>query len=61
MDARFRTHLDHDLLVEGLTPDGMLKAIALTEAAGPMAVDLKRKKDLSDDLLQRLPSLSQHL
>ena len=59
LDARFRDHLDLDLLVDGLPPDYLLNAIALAEAAGPMAVDLKRQEDLSDDLVQRLLLRSQ--
>ena len=61
VDARFRDHSGLDLLVEGLPTDGLLEAIALAEAAGPMAVDLKRQEDLSDDLFQRLMRLSQTL
>ena len=61
LDARFRDHSDLDLLVEGLPPDGLFNAIALAEAAGPLAVDLKRQEDLSDDLVQRLLRKSQTL
>ncbi len=61
LDARFRDHSDLDLLVEGLPPDGLLEAIALAEAARPLAVDLKRQEDLSDDLVDRLLRRSQTL
>jgi predicted nucleotidyltransferase len=61
LDAPFRDHSDLDLLVEGLSPDGLLEANALAEAAGPMAVGLKRQEDLSDDLVDRLMCRSQIL
>ena len=54
LDDRFRSHSDLDLLVEGLPPTALLDAIALAEGAGPLPVDLKRREDLSDDLVQRL-------
>ena len=59
LDDRFRSHSDLDLLVEGLPPAALLDAIALTEGAGPLPVDLKRQDDLSDDLVQRLLRKSQ--
>ena len=34
------------MLVEELPPGGLLEAIALAEAKGPLAVDLKRQMDL---------------
>ena len=61
LHAGFRDHSDLDLLVEGLPPDGLLNAIALAEAAGPLAVDLKRQEDLSDDLVDLLLRRSQTL
>ncbi len=61
LDDRFRSHSDLDLLVEGLPPAALLDAIALAEGAGPLPVDLKRREDLSDDLVQRLLRKSQTL
>ena len=61
LDDRFRSHSDLDLLVEGLPPAALLDAICLAEEAGPLPVDLKRREDLSDDLVQRLLSKSQTL
>ena len=61
LDDRFRSHSDLDLLVEGLPPAALLDAIALTEGAGPLPVDLKRREDLSDDLIQRLLRKSKSL
>lgn len=61
LDQRFRDHSDLDLLVEGLPAFGLLEAIALAEAAGPLRLDLKRREDLSDDLVKRLLSRSQIL
>ena len=61
LDDRFRSHSDLDLLVEGLPPPALLDAIRLAEEAGPLPVDLKRREDLSDDLVQRLLSKSQTL
>ena len=61
LDDRFRSHSDLDLLVEGLPPATLLDAIALTEGDGPLPVDLKRREDLSDDLVQRLLRKSQTL
>ena len=62
LNARFRDHSDLHLLVEGFPPpDGLLEAIALAEAAGPLAVGLKRQEDLSDDLVDRLLRHSQTL
>lgn len=40
--------------MEGLPPKGLLAAIALAEAEGPLAVDLKRVEDLGEDLVDRL-------
>jgi predicted nucleotidyltransferase len=54
LDDRFRSHSDLDLLVDGLPPGSLLDAIAIAEDAGPLPVDLKRREDLSDDLVQRL-------
>ena len=59
LDDRFSSHSDLDLLVEGLPPTALLDAIALAEVAGPLPVDLKRREDLSDDLIQRLLRKSQ--
>ena len=61
LDDGFRSHSDLDLLVDGLPPAALLDAIALAEGAGPLPVDLKRREDLSDDLVQRLLSKSQTL
>ena len=61
LDDRFRSHSDLDLLVDGLPPAALLDAIALAEGAGPLPVDLKRREDLSDDLVQRLLRKSQNL
>ena len=61
LDDRFRSHSDLDLLVEGLPAAALLDAIALAEGAGPLPVDLKRREDLSDDLVQRLLRKSQNL
>ena len=61
LDDRFRSHSDLDLLVDGLPPAALLDAISLTEGAGPLPVDLKRREDLSDDLAQRLLRKSQTL
>ena len=61
LDDRFRSHSDLDLLLEGLPPAALLDAIALAEGAGPLPVDLKRREDLSDDLVQRLLSKSRTL
>ena len=61
LDDRFRSHSDLDLLVDGLPPAALLDAIALAEDAGPLPVDLKRREDLSDDLVQRLLRKSQTL
>ncbi len=61
LDDRFRSHSDLDLLVDGLPPAALLDAIALAEGAGPLPVDLKRREDLSDDLVQRLLRKSQTL
>lgn len=61
LDQRFRSHSDLDLLVEGLPPAALLEAIALAEDAGPLPVDLKRREDLSDDLVERLLRRSQTL
>ena len=59
LDDRFRSHSDLDLLVDGLPPGSLLDAIAIAEDAGPLPVDLKRREDLSDDLVQRLLRKSQ--
>ena len=61
LDDRFRSHSDLDLLVDGLPPAALLDAIALAEDAGPLSVDLKRREDLNDDLVQRLLRKSQTL
>ena len=61
LDDRFRSHSDLDLLVEGLPPEALLNAIALAEGDGPLPVDLKRREDLNDDLVQRLLRKSQNL
>ena len=61
LDQRFRSHSDLDLLVEGLPPWALLDAIRLAEEAGPLPVDLKRREDLSEDLVQRLLRKSQSL
>ena len=61
LDDRFRSHSDLDLLVDGLPPAALLDAIALAEGAGPLPVDLKRREDLNDDLVQRLLRKSQTL
>jgi len=54
LDQRFRSHSDLDLLVEGLPPESLIGAIEIAEKAGPLPVDLKRREDLSEDLVQRL-------
>ena len=59
LDDRFRSHSDLDVLVDGLPPEALLDAIALAEDAGPSPVDLKRREDFSDDLIQRLLRKSQ--
>ena len=59
LDDRFRSHSDLDMLVDGLPPAALLDAIVLAEDAGPLPVDLKRREDLSDDLVQRLLRKSQ--
>ena len=61
LDDRFRSHSDLDLLVEGLPPAALLDAIALADGAGPLPVDLKRREDLKNDLVQRLLRKSQNL
>ena len=61
LDQGFRSHSDLDLLIEGLPPTALLDAIALAEGAGPLPVDLKRREDLNDDLVQRLLRKSQTL
>ena len=61
LDDRFSSHSDLDLLVEGLPPAALLDAITLAEGAGPLPVDLKRREDLSDDLVQGLLRKSQNL
>ena len=61
LDDRFRSHSDLDLLVEGLPPAALLDAIALADGAGPLPVDLKRREDLKNDLVQRLLRKSQTL
>ena len=61
LDDGFRSHSDLDLLVEGLPPAALLDAIRLAEEAGPLPVDLKRREDLNDDLVQRLLRKSQSL
>ena len=61
LDQRFRSHSDLDLLVEGLPPASLLDVIRLAEEAGPLPVDLKRREDLSEDLVQRLLRKSQSL
>ena len=61
LDQRFRSHSDLDMLVEGLPPTALLDAIRLAEEAGPLPVDLKRREDLSEDLVQRLLRKSQSL
>ena len=61
LDDRFRNHSDLDLLVDGLPPAALLDAIALAEDAGPLPVDLKRREDLSEDLVHRLLRESQLL
>ena len=47
--------------MEGLPPPTLLDAIALAEDAGSLSVDLKRREDLNDDLVQRLLRKSQTL
>ena len=59
LDDRFRSHSDLDVLVDGLPPGSLLDAIAIAEDAGPLPVDLKRREDLNDDLVQRLLRKSQ--
>ena len=59
LDDRFRSHSDLDLLVEGLPPASLLDAIA--EGTGPLPVDLKRREDLNNDLVQRLLRKSKSL
>ena len=61
LDQSFRSHSDLDLLIEGLPPTALLDAIRLAEEAGPLLVDLKRKEDLSEDLVQRFLRKSQSL
>ena len=61
LDDRFRSHSDLDLLKDALPPAALLDAIALAEGAGPLPVDLKRREDLNDDLVQRLLRKSQTL
>ena len=61
LDDRFRSHSDLDLQVEGLPPAALIDAIALAEGAGPLPVNLKRREDLNDDLVQRLLRKSQTL
>jgi predicted nucleotidyltransferase len=50
----FREHSDLDLLVEGLPAEAVIEALGLAEAAGPLAVDLKRADDLPPELRSRL-------
>ncbi len=59
IDNRFRSHSDLDLMVNGLPHAALLDAIRLAEEAGPLPVDLKRREDLSDDLVQGLLRKSQ--
>ena len=54
LDEQFRSHSDLDLLVDGLPPESLISAIGIAEEAGPLPVDLKRREDLSEDLVQRL-------
>ena len=61
LDDRFRSPSALDLLVDGLPPEALLDAIALAEGAGPLRVDLKRREDLNDHLVQRLLRKSQTL
>ncbi|RNC90859.1 MAG: hypothetical protein ED554_06775 [Synechococcus sp. YX04-3] len=60
-DHRFRSHSDLALLVEGLPLTALLDAIALAEDSGTLLVDMKRREDLSEDLVQRLLRISQTL
>ena len=54
LGEQFRSHSDLDLLVDGLLPESLISAIGIAEEAGPLPVDLKRREDLSEDLVQRL-------
>ena len=40
--------------MDGLPASDLLRTIALTEAAGPLPVDLKRREDFNEDLSDRL-------
>ena len=61
LEKRFSSHSDLDLLVEGLRPTALLDAIRLAEGKGPLPVDLKRRKDLIEDLVQGLLRKTQSL
>ena len=61
LNQGFRGHSDLDLLIKGLPPTALLDAIALAEGEGPLPVDLKRREDLSEEMVQRLLRKSQSL
>ncbi len=54
LDERFREHSGLDLLMEGLPPMRCSTLSPVARAAGPLAVDLKHREHLSDDLVDQL-------